>query len=374
MGLKTVVLITNNINEGSCGVGDYTIRLAEALINMDVDIHILFTVPLKNRQIFRNPNIQLHQQNIDSSLKNYIEKCFNKYTTAIVWQYTPNLYSKRGLPFQILNIFRQIKQSGYRQDVFFHEASVRAFGHGIKQWLLAVMQQFICRRLALKATKNMTNIAFNKQYLKPAQVSIVPVGANIMAPARIVKADGEFKVFCFSNKLNIEALKCFYVLSRDIKEFKVVIAGNCTLSQDTFIKTGISEYQLNDIVDYKGSLQAEDLANTMATCDLLLQPGTVERGEGGVSFKNGSIIAAMQMGLPIVSNKGDMTDEGFIHLKNIVFAGGSTEHDYCQSIKLLYKDFLLRETISTNAKAYYNTNLTWMSISSQILNILNVQV
>lgn len=371
MALKTIVLITNNINDGACGVGDYTIRLAEALINMDVNIHILFTVPLNNRQIFRNPNIQLHQQNIDSSLKNYIEKCFDKHTTAIVWQYTPNLYSKRGLPFQILNIFRQIKQGGYHQDIFFHEASVRAFGHGIKQWLLAVMQQFICRRLALMATKSMTNIAFNKQYLKPAQVSIVPVGANIMAPARMEKADGGFIVFCFSNKLNVEALKCFYELSRDIKEFKVVIAGNCTLSQQSFIQNGISKYQLNSVVDYRSILEATDLANTMSTCDILLQPGTVVRGEGGVSFKNGSLIAAMQMGLPIISNKGDMTDEGFTHLQNIVFANGTTEHDYYKAIKLLYSDAVLKEAVGANARAYYETHLSWPVIASRILNIIN---
>jgi glycosyltransferase involved in cell wall biosynthesis len=93
-------------------------------------------------------------------------------------------------------------------------------------------------------------------------------------------------------------------------------------------------------------------------------------GFAGVSTKNTSVIAAYSAGLPVSGIKGYMSDDFFVHLKDIYYFSNTDEESIANSIKSILTDSSLVTKLSKGSLETYKTRLSWQVIASQYLELL----
>ncbi|NJL76462.1 MAG: glycosyltransferase [Saprospiraceae bacterium] len=112
-----------------------------------------------------------------------------------------------------------------------------------------------------------------------------------------------------------------------------------------------------------GYLNREEVYKHLKCSDLFMQFST---GEGGVCNKSGSLAAAFVAGLPILGNKGDMTNQTLIDEEVIVFADKQGEENLPILISLLEHP-AKRQLHAQRTRDYYEKYLDWSTIAEQYL-------
>jgi hypothetical protein len=79
-----------------------------------------------------------------------------------------------------------------------------------------------------------------------------------------------------------------------------------------------------------GGLAPQDLADHLAACDLLLQPYP-----DGVTARRGSLMAGLGLGLPVLSNRGPLTEPVWESLRAVALADDPTPGAYAPHLDAL---------------------------------------
>src|SRR5690606_1382410 len=107
------------------------------------------------------------------------------------------------------------------------------------------------------------------------------------------------------------------------KSYYLIFLGKIGRSNLDGQKKLIKELGLDSFIRYTGVLGQKELAAYLHCGDLLLLHENLKNGRGGISAKSGVVMGAMASGLPIFANKGDMTDDFFEEVRNVVFINNS---------------------------------------------------
>jgi glycosyltransferase involved in cell wall biosynthesis len=96
-----------------------------------------------------------------------------------------------------------------------------------------------------------------------------------------------------------------------------------------------------------GELTPEKLAAHLRACDVLVQPYA-----DGVTARRGSLIAGLALGIPIVSNTGERTEDFWKSSDALVLAAGDAR-SVVDAVESLLGDSDLRARLAFNARALY---------------------
>jgi glycosyltransferase involved in cell wall biosynthesis len=187
------------------------------------------------------------------------------------------------------------------------------------------------------------------------------------------RSDG-LDIFCFTNRCHtwlLQAMQGAIQAGMDLP-VRLVVAGQSEAHRVKELKQWMEEKNPGFEICFHGVLSPQALSDRLASCHLVLQPQPLyRRTEGGVSAKNGTIIAAMAASLPVISTQGDMTDrEIFQHGGNCWLLPNNSVATWQAAILRLGNDIQLREQLGHAARVSYEHMLSWPVIARQHKHLL----
>ena len=290
----------------------------------------------------------------------------------LFWQYTPYNFSRIGLPLYLPWRMCRLRLSGYRQAIFFHEVSVRFWGYGFRQALVALGQRLVANVSSAICVQSFTSIGLYRSYFWGRKPLVVPVGANILPSDTGVKNDlPAFELACFANRAD-EALFVALAEINTTQLCRMVLLGHASPVQLQLINHLIKRYKLETMVTITGDTAAAALSEYLRQSQIFMHPQRVERRvQGGASGKNGTIIAAMAHSLPIITTQGDMTETKYFKDKeNLVFVPFGESQAYFDALVLLNNE-TKRKSMGGASKATFNQHFAWPLIAGKIADVLN---
>jgi glycosyltransferase involved in cell wall biosynthesis len=365
------------------GVSDYVINLSKAL---STDSNILVLTSYPNDNFYRRNNLKIGPR-IENwgilglyKLVNIIMKNKPDY---ILMQYVPYMYSSIGIPYSIAVLSTILRLRGVKIITTFHEISRSIDIHSFKYLFISICQRIIAYIISLNSLKIVLTLEKYRELLKyfNHKINIIPVGTNILPvhcndtelnnlKFKITKSDEYIISTISTNIQRIEILlRIIAILKKKPFPVKLIIIGKLNHNdvEDIIYKYGVSE---NIIIT--GYIESSSAYRYLKISDLFVFLGVYNDkfGFAGVSTKNTSVIAAYSAGLPVSGIKGYMSDDFFVHLKDIYYFSNTDEESIANSIKSILTDSSLVTKLSKGSLETYKTRLSWQVIASQYLELL----
>lgn len=366
-----VLFITNNCPPLVDGVGDYTYHLAKEFVKNKHSVSIICRnrVSIKElRGVNLVPVIKKWDNSAVVPIVSYI--LCNKIDVVLL-QYVPHGFHPKGLPLFMPYITKKIKDTGVKLFTFLHEVAVETKKGDLKRCLLSFLMQSITKRIIKNSTIVATSIDYYKDMIlklvPDKKVGIIPIASNIpvqhyaayeLTQFRDIIARKEEIIVSFFGVRDIStAIAAIANLVKKGIAIKVLLIGktlNNSLSNlpDNIYKTGI--------------LEMKDISKYLQITDILILPEDID---SGCSFKSGSLAAALEHGLPVVSNRGKLTSKRLVHKQNIVFTDFSELDQVSATLSELIMHKECRTYISNNAKQIAIQN-SWENTYQQYINFI----
>jgi glycosyltransferase involved in cell wall biosynthesis len=319
-----ILLVTGSVPPAACGVGHYTVRLADALREVGVRAEVLTGVDWTSRGAAR----------LNSTL--------NGSGDLVHIQY-PSVGYGHHLGPQVLSMLRQT-------IVTIHE-----FGHVRVPRRLATLPFFLRSRHLIFTSEAELNTVANVVPGVTSKSSVIAIGSNI-EPVRTPVPRRPDRVLYFgliSPRKGLESvLNLAEILQRRHSRIRIQIVG--ALSQE---HQGYAEEFLRRTaglpIDCHIDLPEEKVAHQLAEAGIGYLPFP-----DGASDRRGSLKAALASGLPCVTTSGDATPSGLASF--VRFA--STPEQAWPVIEHLAENQPVREEMSL-AGIRYAQQFEWRSIA-----------
>ena len=347
-----ILFITNNLPPLVDGVGDYTYNIAREFSKNQHEVYIVCR---------NNPDINASINGIKvfpvindwkcDCYKPIIKIIKENDIDTVSLQYVPHGFHVKGLPFPLIRLTKKIKKCNVKLFTFCHEVYVGKEKGNPKRNLLSFLMRNITRCIVRQSDNVATSLPVSKEQLqrlvRPGRtVGLIPIPSNVPdcpATAEELKAfrrkfagGDEVILAFFCSRRNGISLPRLLRLNGQGCKIKILIIGKSAMecpADDRVYKTGI--------------LPIDEIGWYLRISDVLILP---EAPESGCSFKSGSLMAALRCGLPVVTNKGRLTDESLKDGYNIVFADFTREEAFMPVLADLVKNPEKRCRIGSNAQ------------------------
>lgn len=385
-----LLFISSNFPNMFGGVSDYTHHLSNALSKEGFEVYVLTSCNDKVIKDIQGSNVRILPE-VEKwgfrGLPKIIKEIKKIDSDWILLQYVPHMYSHYGIPLYIILFSVLLRIMKYNLVTTFHEVAIRFDFKRPKYWGIALIERVIAYILCACSKKIIVSIDYYRRMLKPFNSKIyrIPVGSNII-PYEIetetlkkvkeqVAPNGEIIVSTFGSgaswRRNDVLLKA---VNKLIKEqgilLKIIFLGNIGNSyQKNTIESLAKRSNIERNIFITGYLQSNEIYKYLAVSDFfaLLDNDAY----GGVSTKSGSLAAAYAARIPIIANKGTLTDNFFKHGENIFLIESLDITDVSQGITELLRNKPVFSTIQKNALNTYKNFLSWDKIAGQYKEILN---
>lgn len=368
---KTLI-ICNNFPPIIDGLADGSFILFNTLRNNAIDANV---VCIKKDEI-----IEYVKEN---HLQNQVYPIVNKWNltaiftilklarqqkiTTLYLQYVPYAYSKLGVPFFLPILFLLARLNGIKTYIFFHEVAVRVWGYGIYYFIRGLLQHCNAYLLCLLSTKIFTNTGFGAKLIYPFSSSIVYIPSNF-PDVSAISVEKKQTIVSFLSRYNqclIQALQ--QVNTQTAVRLKLILVGKANNTIKQMVLQDIEHLQMREFVEIDTNEDALHIATTIKQANVYIQLEKVERkNEGGISTKSGLIMAAMQIGVPIITTQGDMTDISYFNNNHNICLIKYNVNDLTQSIVRITTNSAFANNLANNATATYHNKSGWNNFIAKL--------
>lgn len=389
-----LLLISRDFPNIFGGVSDYTYHLSKALAEKGMKVYVLTS---KDKRVIKEdydikgmgcvkvlPVVErwsfLGVLQIIRGIRKINPHC-------VLLQYVPHMYNKYGIPIYIaiFSILLSIKR--FKLITTFHEVAIRFNIKKPKYWIIAIIQRIIAYILCICSKKIIVSIEYYRKMLNPffKKIIIIPVSSNIL-PINLnekektnfrdrIAPNGEFIIVTFGsgapwrrNDILLEASK--KIINDLSYSLKIVFLGRMGNSpQGNLIKSLSQKYGINKNVILPGYLEGDEIYKYLVISDLFVLLDS--DAYGGVSTKSTALTSAYAAGLPILANKGILTDNFLKHKKNIFLIDNLDVDAVIQAIIELINNRQLLNNLKKGSINTYRNYLTWDEIANKYKATLN---
>jgi glycosyltransferase involved in cell wall biosynthesis len=346
------------------GIGDYTRALSTALVERGHELTVLTTE--KGPAPEQTPGIAVHA--VPHRWDHLAEHIASIEHDLLMIQYNPFAFGRRGYCSGLVSGLRRAKALlGRRILVNFHE--VYTDDPRLADRIMRIWQAFFTRRLARLAdirtcsTENYTTVL--RRWGCPA--TTIPVGSNLPEPtaSRAITGAGPLRIGTFGSAHPSRHPEWIARALAELRasgiqfEFLFVGAG------------GDAPIEAFKGMPYRstGSVGPREASAHLSTLDLFLSPFS-----DGLSLRRGSVAAALQHQIPVVSNFGMRTDRILAKVDGEALILARNMDDFIASTTALASDPRRREQVAGEGRAFYERHLSWNRIASQVLDLLPEEV
>lgn len=371
----SILFITNRFPPLVDGVGDYTFNLAKEFVRNG---HEVVVVCSQNSRVVEGNHDGMWVYPVVAKWNGSAGKkivCIAKQHSIdiISLQYVPHGFDKKGLPIGLLFSINKLKKAGFPLLVFCHEVSVEYFSGSIKQRLLEYLMKKITKSILKQSDYIATSITHYRymieQLVGKRRIGQIPIASNIPAivPSYALLSSLRNRIACagelvisFFGLRNIStSLEAIKQLQSEGYKLKILFIGKSPESiqkvpPPNSIKTGV--------------LETKEIYKYFLVSDIMILP---ENSLYGASFKSGSLAAAMEAGLPVITAKGYLTDELLKDGKNVVFTNFDNVLDVKASVSYLVDNQEKRKAIGEAAKLLMKDR-TWEYTYKEYIKMMNI--
>lgn len=369
--MKTLI-ISKDFPDIKGGVSDYTFYLSKTFANMGIKTYVL-TSSLE----MINKNVENAQ--VLPSIKKWSIKSINKILEEIdkikpewiILQYVPYMYSYSGIPFWLIFLYILLKIKKYKICTRFHEIRIIFDLSKPKYILISFFQKIIAYFLCLLSDKIIVSIEFYKRLIKnfEKKIKVIPVGSNVVPEnenfGENKKEKDKILIGYFggankSRKIDVH-LKAVKILKEKGVNVKYIFIGEAPLYYKKLAK------KLNIDAEFTGYLEKEKVYEYLKKLDFFIFFDKYSnKYEAGINLKSGVVVAAFSANVPIIANKGFLTDK---ILNKYYIKCKVNEYELADKI-LKYKNYEKLRELKAKIKEFYENYLKWDKIAkSYILHL-----
>jgi glycosyltransferase involved in cell wall biosynthesis len=367
------------------GDGDYTYFLANALAGIGCDVQVITAVGEMDAVLYPLArDVRIHRVVKTwgvRGLPDLVRAVRSLDTDVLVVQYAPHAFHPRGVTLAISLLPALVRLvTRLRVMVNFHELYI-PFGRSLRRCLGSLWQRAM--GLLIAAPSHVLTAVSSEWPRRLRRVGVwkridvIPVGSNI--PRAQVRAEELKAVRAMlgvdPNTLLIGAFGSagpdrdigllFAALSklREVESLKLVWLGKSGFHAD--VPTG-RDYAARFIEDDKdiiwtGPLPHPEVSRMMSACDLFVLPLT-----DGISTKRGTLAAALQHGLPILTTRGKRLDDLFVQRENIYLVPQGDFRAFAEGLTELARGSDLRDRLALGARRLYEDHFSWEVIAARV--------
>ncbi|MBN8836634.1 MAG: glycosyltransferase [Sphingobacteriia bacterium] len=374
-----VLIVTNNFPPIIDGVGDYSFELYKRLKDKGINIHVAIK---KQNEVIKYINEEGLQNEVFSIIKkwNFFE-CISLFRfitrskyDSLCLQYVPYSFSKYGTPISLLMLFILCRLSGIKVFVFFHEVSVRSFGLGIKSSFLSIIQRTIAWAICMLSNSVATSIDLYKKFLFPFRALIIPIPPNFAISPLNNSFKDENLIICFTNRYCSTIGSAVNNLIKKGYTVKLVLIGKANAIKENEIISEIQSNQFEDFIVVDKNFDKKHIEDVFSKAGIYVQlEPEVNYIKSGISFKSGTLAAAMSASCCIIGTAGDMTNMQILKDGiNFIEVDGSSVTAIESSIENIFSDNNLKQSLRAGSYTVYQNYLSWSNSINKYLNFLNL--
>jgi glycosyltransferase involved in cell wall biosynthesis len=360
-----IVIITDKVPPINCGIGDHTLHLSKALRKYG------FKVTIIARQGFPTKYVKiLNEQSNSFFLELAKKKLLKLKPNFLILQFTPLMYDafEANNTNKILSMWNAIS-SEYLSGIIVHETYFFAWWYP-PSWINGIRQKNYLKKMIMPS-------AFVYTASKPLAIEItnwkinnsinwLPISSNfpdISIPREILR-----------DKMGLSKDEILLVLFGGGNSLKW-LSSHVNLADQFLFEAGIKVKWLllggasNDWFHLKapiispGFLPPSKISELLVASDIFLMPHYA-----GVSAKRGTLLAAMQSGLPVIGTRTFMTDDFLYKMKGIVLFSIFQRNLFAMEVLKLAKNKAKRKILGNLNRQFFATNLTWDLIAKTIID------
>jgi glycosyltransferase involved in cell wall biosynthesis len=199
MSLKRILFITNNFPPVTCGVGDYTYKLAQELVKQGCEVSVLCSFKPEIKQNVKN--LRLEGIEVFSLVKTWDNKGLNPLQSVfkdkqfdwVSLQYVPFSFEKRGLPLGLAKNLKMLFLSA-KWHIMFHELWVGMYDYAtLRLKLQGYAQKFLIKTMLIKLQPDVIHShseIYLSQLKKMGYAALkLPLFSNVSKNSQIVKKE-----------------------------------------------------------------------------------------------------------------------------------------------------------------------------------------
>lgn len=329
-----VLLVSGSYPPVRCGVGDYTAELAKALSHYH-DITVLTSV---KATAVSQPHLRVLNQIKKWSGFSVARAIMREIKVGqydlVHWQFPTAEYC-RSIIFYLLPAWLKLKK--IRFVYTFHEYCAQ---YWLQRW--GLKPALLCANAVIAVENTLKqNLLRHNRSLAAAKVNVIHIGANIAksqaSDKQITKLRGQLlpltvgcqRLLAYFGFINASknlavVLQAMAALRADGKlQTRLLIIGEfndqkCSPEYFATLQQIIADNNLGDYIHITGFIAKEQVGDYFRCADAAIMPF-----KGGVSVRNGSMLAARQEGVKIITTKPTtpcdfFNDDGFIFMDETV--------------------------------------------------------
>jgi glycosyltransferase involved in cell wall biosynthesis len=235
---------------------------------------------------------------------------------AILLHYSVFSYSHRGVPVFVRTTLAPLRGAGVPLLGFMHELAYPLGHGGLRGRVWATTQRAALREVIGASAAAIVTADFraswlaSRWWLARRPVLVAPVFSNIPAPRAQpvagVREPAVIGLFGYSYEsaeltLVLDALRELRAGGRDARLELLGAPGACSPAGRAW-SAAAGERAVADRVSFTGALPAQELADALAACDVLMCADAT-----GPSSRKGTLAASLASGVPVVAIDGPLT-------------------------------------------------------------------
>ncbi|MCS6975601.1 MAG: glycosyltransferase family 4 protein [Gemmatales bacterium] len=372
-------LITGEYPPQCGGVGDYTAQLAQALVEAGETVTVWCPAGIGDQNSGR-VRVRAELGRMGWSDFRRMDQLLDAEPRPrrLVVQWVPHAFGRRAVNWPFCRWVRSRARRGDELSVMIHEAFLDYSG-SLKKRLAAFVQRLMMRELLAEANAAWVSTAawlpLVRPYARPdLTVEWLPVPSNVqvfcdqettMSLRQTLAPDGQPIVGHFGtyggHTAELLRQSLFHLCKRRQDVTVLLLGRQGEVFRQRLVQEGIVEPRR---IHAPGRLEAGPLSIHLAACDVMMQPYC-----GGISTRNGSLMACLSHGRPVVASRGSLTEPEWEAWQAVEL---TDEHDLeamAEAICRLLNDPGRRQDLAQQAQAVYEAHFSLRHTVERLLAV-----
>jgi glycosyltransferase involved in cell wall biosynthesis len=374
---RRFAFVTPNFHPRTCGVGDFSMRLAQELQRREMAVKIFSRAPVETHP--QGPDVAIAGADgatplvIAERLRRHIEAFA---PTDLVLQYTPQMLgaSRFGSP-ATLWLARWGRRAGLNVVLVAHElflpwrrrldlvAGAALMRAQLALLLRAVDHAMVTMEMRLAEVRPLARLVGVSR-----PTGVVRIGTAALPVAR-ARRPGRLRLGVFSTLASTKrfdvVLEAFGLVHARHPLAELVLLGDLGRAEDPRYRAlaeAIARQPGRDRIRVPGKLDLADVAREVSELDIYLFPMI-----SGANTRTSTLPLALGTGVPVVATSSYETDAIFVGDENLVVADDMTGEAFGRAVLRLADDAALAEHVATGGQTLYKRHLSWERVADQFL-------
>lgn len=374
-----ICIVTSVFPPQRSAVGDYALRLSEALVDRGAEVCVLTSIASREEAFKQGISVTEISRGWGIRGAWQVINILRRERPRLVnLQYVPQMYNRFGVNLSIALLPLAIR--------FFLNLPVittchEFIGGSPRTAKAALLQIFYAAQtfLILFGSYRVVvpveaHIRIFQTYFRPLarKARLIPVGSNIPVRRRAsVGASGAQQQTWTMATLgtghlwwNYElALRTMFRLRKKGYKIRLNCIGDIEEANPAYfakLRALADELDLNGCITWTGYCAAEEVSAFLSAADVFFFTQVT-----GPTMRSTALMAALAHGLPVVATRGRDTDRYLLDSGAIRFVAANSPDEAAAEMDLLFKDAERRREWARKAQDLYERNFSWTKIAAQ---------